>query len=169
MDCSPPGSSVHGIFQARILEQVAISPLQGIFLTQGSNLCLLHRRWILLPLSHQGSPTQAWRCSIICPKPLWWQVARIHTQIFGFQSRVLSITHPSMLFSEEGGDFLSHFLKKCAARMYSLIWDYNMASQEPCKNTSESFKMSVCDNGPKGLQTNRSRKIWPIHELDVYS
>ena len=24
MDCSPPGSSVHGIFQARILEQVAI-------------------------------------------------------------------------------------------------------------------------------------------------
>ena len=26
MDCSPPGSSVHGIFQARILEQVAIFP-----------------------------------------------------------------------------------------------------------------------------------------------
>ena len=42
MDCSPPGSSVHGIFQARILEWVV---LQGIFPTQGSNqhlLCLLH-------------------------------------------------------------------------------------------------------------------------------
>ena len=25
MDCSPPGSSVHGMFQARILEWVAIS------------------------------------------------------------------------------------------------------------------------------------------------
>ena len=25
MDCSPPGSSVHGIFQARILEWVAVS------------------------------------------------------------------------------------------------------------------------------------------------
>ena len=25
MDCSPPGSSVHGIFQARILEWVAFS------------------------------------------------------------------------------------------------------------------------------------------------
>ena len=25
MDCRPPGSSVHGIFQARILEWVAIS------------------------------------------------------------------------------------------------------------------------------------------------
>ena len=42
MDCSPPGSSVHGISQARILEWVAISFLQGIFPTQGSNLCLLY-------------------------------------------------------------------------------------------------------------------------------
>ena len=29
MDCSPPGSSVHGIFQAGILEQVAISSSRG--------------------------------------------------------------------------------------------------------------------------------------------
>ena len=47
MDCSPPGSSIRGISQARILEWVVISFLtQGIFLTQGSNLhllCLL--RW----------------------------------------------------------------------------------------------------------------------------
>ena len=33
--CSPPGSSIHGIFQARILEHVAIFLLQKIFLTQG--------------------------------------------------------------------------------------------------------------------------------------
>ena len=32
----------HRIFQARILEWVAIFPLQVIFWTQGSNLCLLH-------------------------------------------------------------------------------------------------------------------------------
>ena len=41
MDCSPPGSSVHGILQARMLEWVAVL-LRGIFLTQGSHLCLLH-------------------------------------------------------------------------------------------------------------------------------
>ena len=29
MDCSPPGSSVHGILQARILEWVAISSFRG--------------------------------------------------------------------------------------------------------------------------------------------
>ena len=47
---SPPGSSVHEILQARILEQVAICLLQRIFSTQGSNshlLCLLHCRWML--------------------------------------------------------------------------------------------------------------------------
>ena len=34
-DCSLPGSSVHGTFQARMLEWVAMPSLQGIFLTQG--------------------------------------------------------------------------------------------------------------------------------------
>ena len=38
---SPPGPSVHGIFQAKILEWVAISFCRGIFPTQESNLYLL--------------------------------------------------------------------------------------------------------------------------------
>ena len=38
--CSPPGSSVHGILQARILEWVCHSPLLGVFPTQRSNLGL---------------------------------------------------------------------------------------------------------------------------------
>ena len=53
MDCSHPGSSVYGIFQARVLEWVAISFLQ-IFPTQGLNPGLPHCRWMLYPLSHQG-------------------------------------------------------------------------------------------------------------------
>ena len=83
MDYGLPGSSVHGIFQLRILEWVAISfpnththtytyahgilqarilewvfqsLFQGIFPTQGSNPGLLHCRWILCCLSHQGNP-----------------------------------------------------------------------------------------------------------------
>ena len=35
VDCSPPGSSVQGIFQARILKWTAIPFSRGIFLTQG--------------------------------------------------------------------------------------------------------------------------------------
>ena len=41
VDCSPPGSSVHEILQARILEWVAIPFSGGIFPTQGWNLGLL--------------------------------------------------------------------------------------------------------------------------------
>ena len=58
VDHSPPGFSVHGVLQAKILEWVAMPSLQGIFLTQGLILCPLHLqhcRWILYPLSYLGS------------------------------------------------------------------------------------------------------------------
>ena len=51
VDCIPPGSSIHGISQARIPEWVVVS-FQGIFPTQGSNPGLLRidkqglKRWI---------------------------------------------------------------------------------------------------------------------------
>ena len=42
MGCSPSGSSIHGILQARILEWVGNRALlQGIFPTQKLNQCLL--------------------------------------------------------------------------------------------------------------------------------
>ena len=56
MDCSPPGSSVHRILHARILEWIAIPFSRVIFPSQGSNLGLLHCRQILYCLSHEGSP-----------------------------------------------------------------------------------------------------------------
>ena len=52
-DCSLPGSSVHEILWARLLEWVAL--LQGTFLIQGSNphpLSLLHWQVGSLPLDH---------------------------------------------------------------------------------------------------------------------
>ena len=58
MDCSPPGSSVHGILQARILEAFAL--LQRIFPTWGLNqhlLLLLHGQAGSLPLVAPGEPT----------------------------------------------------------------------------------------------------------------
>ena len=45
--CGLPGSSVHGNSQASILEWIAISSSRGVFLTQGSNLFILHCRQIL--------------------------------------------------------------------------------------------------------------------------
>ena len=48
MDGSPPGSSVRGISQARVLTRVGCQSFpQGIFPTQGMNPGLLHCRQIL--------------------------------------------------------------------------------------------------------------------------
>ena len=63
-DCSLPGSSIHGILQARILKWPSL--LQGIFLTQGSDLGLLHCRQILYHLSYQGGPR-----SLGTPNLIW--------------------------------------------------------------------------------------------------
>ena len=60
LDCSLPGSSVHGILQTRILEWVAISfsrrsPWPRNW-THSHLLCLLHSRQILYPLNHWEIP-----------------------------------------------------------------------------------------------------------------
>ena len=65
MDCSPPGSSVHGILQASILEWVAM-PSSKIFLTLGLDpdlLCLLHWQAGSLPLSHLWSSFIMFLCN----------------------------------------------------------------------------------------------------------
>ena len=55
MDCSPPGSSVHEDSPGKNTGVSFHALLQGIFPTQGSNPGLLHCRWNLYHLSHQGS------------------------------------------------------------------------------------------------------------------
>ena len=54
-DCSPPGSSNYGDSPGKNTGVGSHSLLQGILPTQESNLHLLHCRWILYHLSHQGS------------------------------------------------------------------------------------------------------------------
>ena len=54
MDCSPPGSSVHGIFQARILELVAVpSSRDQTFI---SSVFCIDRAFFFLPLVPPGKP-----------------------------------------------------------------------------------------------------------------
>ena len=66
MSCCPPGSSVHGNLQARILKGCSHSLLQGIFLTQGSNPGLLLCRRVPYRLSLQGSPLHT---DLLCCTP----------------------------------------------------------------------------------------------------
>ena len=63
MDCSPPGSSVHGIFQARILEWIAIPFSRGSSWprnqTSTSYISCFSKR-ILYHWGHLGSPREGW-------------------------------------------------------------------------------------------------------------
>ena len=65
MGCSPPGSSVHGVSPGKNTGVGCYALLQGIFLTQGSNLHLLrllHWQMVSLPPHHLGSP---WKETLI--------------------------------------------------------------------------------------------------------
>ena len=68
VDCSPPGSSVHGDFPGKDTGVSCHFLLQGIFQTQGSNPGLLHWQADSWPLSHLGSQKLERQC-LICS--LW--------------------------------------------------------------------------------------------------
>ena len=86
----PPGTSVHGILQARIMEKVAI-----FFPTQGWNPCLLHLlHWQAdsLPLSHPGKPLVAVK-SWMLPQQPYHDDTPLHFLIFSFGTvRVINET-----------------------------------------------------------------------------
>ena len=69
-NCSPPGSSVHGIFQARILEWVGVSSSRESSQPSDWTRALLHCRQILYHLSHQGNPyASTFVGSLLCLYP----------------------------------------------------------------------------------------------------
>ena len=72
VDCSPPGSSVHGILQARILEWVAISfSRESSWPRDWTCISCIDRQ--VLPLSHQGIGASYWGWKVsgdvphVCP------------------------------------------------------------------------------------------------------
>ena len=89
MDCSLPGFSVHEIYQARILERVAIFYSRVSFKPrdQTNNSCIsCIGRWLLLPLCHLGSckthRTLANIWNLISFTPLSYSVCYRHTMLF---------------------------------------------------------------------------------------
>ena len=75
VDCSLPGSSFHGILQARILEWIAISFSRDLP-DPGIEPGLPHCRQILYRLSHQGSPRDTWSNRQIWPWSTEWSKAK---------------------------------------------------------------------------------------------
>ena len=142
MDRGQPGSSVHGIFQASILEWVAIFSSRGSSLTQGSNLrLLLLLHWqtdSVVTLSHMGIPVSLYaqekiqtsffffyssvflfkNKNRICLRCTWWFDVPIHSEMITTVKLInISISSHSYFF---------FFLMK-VPEIYSLsrFWEYN--------------------------------------------
>ena len=86
VDYSPPGFSIHGIFQARILEWVAISYSRGSSWPRDQN-CLLHWQAYSLPLKHWVSPklhiqfsSVQFSCSVVSDS-LWPWGPKLYTKL----------------------------------------------------------------------------------------
>ena len=76
-DCSPPGSSAHGINAPGKNTGVGChSLLQGIFPTQRSNLGLPHCRQIFYHLSHQGNPSHKGTEAKSIHLPVYWECCK---------------------------------------------------------------------------------------------
>ena len=101
-DSLHPGSCVHGIFLAGILEWLAISFSRESYPTQGWNLCLLHCWRILYRLSRKspsgrfslrisrgGNPGGSWR------RPQAWQSLPAQARLTEFFEGVLSVAQAS--------------------------------------------------------------------------
>ena len=127
MDCSLPGSSVHGISQARILEWVAISSSRRPSATQGSNLCLLYCRQSLY---HWAT----WEAHLVClcldintPKHVVEKEMATHSSVLAW--RILWMEEPGGLLSigshrvEHDGSYLAcmHVLEKEMATHSSIL------------------------------------------------
>ena len=90
MDCSPPGSSIHGILQATILDGVGYHDLlQGILLTLGSNAGLPHCRQTAYCLSHQGCPSTKLQEKLKACLSMWKDIACLCIGCFTIKMSVL--------------------------------------------------------------------------------
>ena len=115
MDCSPPGSSVHGIFQAKNTGAGCHFLLQGIFPTQGSNshlLLLWYWQEDSLPLSDQGSlkirvEHLQWKKNITLDSSVWCDGTELSSKISSAALSKYSVPLSSSPLSQENRQIMS--------------------------------------------------------------
>ena len=154
--CSLPGSSVHRISQARILEYFI---LQGIFPTQGLNPCflsLLHCQADSLPLSHQESPHLLNKISIIIKVSLSYWKMETHSNIFAWEIPQTEEPRglPSIGLKRVGYDSSTQ-----QQLLLALVWYicYTLMNQCVCVLLSSVMSNSL---QPYGLQSTRLLCPW---------
>ena len=104
MDFSPPGSSVDGILQARILEWVAFSFSRGSSRPRDRTWASCVGRWILYCLGHQGS-----RDYLIFKDIVRWKDTGVGSHFFLRRIFLTQIWNPGLLHCRQILYCLSHW------------------------------------------------------------
>ena len=120
---SPTGSAVHGIFQARTPERVAIFYSRGIFLTQGWNLNLPHWQVDSLTLSHLATVMKI--CYFLTSDSLHIAIISPHKSPFSFCLRLNLLFSLSIPCLPKIHSSCLYYLIKCVLlsfKIYINIW-----------------------------------------------
>ena len=174
MGCSPPGSSVHGTFQARVLEWGAIafsgkpnntgvgslSLLQRLFPTQESNRGVLNCRRILHQLSYQGNQSD-WDRHAISRKFYSWirrapKIGTICTELW-FSNSFLYI-----LFVCQGNVSLDQKKKKLGKK----VGNHQPAEKSLFHQTSTRHGQKKQSREGRSIQADKS-KLASMHQCWV--
>ena len=112
MDCSPPGSSVHGISQLRILEWVAISSSRGSSRPTDRTHVSCIGRWILYHWTtweiHWGKSSSSYLpcCTFNSSNRLVYMHAHTHTHTHTHETKLGYASRGSSLFRKSWTKFL---------------------------------------------------------------
>ena len=107
VDCSPPGSSVHGVLQARILEWVAMPSFRGTSQPRDwthVSYISCFGRWVLYHLCHLGSPRKSedmpdstLKCSFFRDRLLSWYKSNLKWLSDSMMGRISEHQSPQIL------------------------------------------------------------------------
>ena len=108
VDCSPPGSSVHGVSTGKNTGVGCHARLQGIFPTQESNQSLPHCRQILYQVSCREAQTGLFPKEPKCHSPGTFSGNKLHTGVFCGSPSTYSVACSLWSIPSEGLIFHSH-------------------------------------------------------------
>ena len=158
MDCSPPGSSVHGDSQGKNTGVGCYALFQGIFPTQGSNPGLPHCRQIPYQLSYQRSARISPYVSDSPYSTLysWWVKTSSECEVKGNGAQRTTIWYALLL-----AWWLTFPRKNYAAKLrciHALCWSSSKYGDGKC--ITEVKKLSgcyhLCGNIIDGIQVPES-------------
>ena len=177
MDCSPPGSSVHGISQARILELVTISFSRGSFRPRDQILhwqqSLYHwttreAQWKAYNLTKEGSPDTWGNMDELC-----WVKQATHKKRNAVRSHShgesktpeLMVTERRVVVSRDWASLAAQTVKNLPAvqetRVWSLGWEDPLEKGMATHSSILAWRVLGTEE-PGGLHSMRLPRV--IHE-----